>query len=585
MHPETMESRVPVRGRPMLRSVRLMLLAMALGLGACAGESLLGRVALPELQISPSGDSLELMLTSLEVVTAAVYVNDEPWAKPQPAIEWSVTNLSGVVTVTAGADSASLSVTGVELGLARLIARAPSLGLSDTVVVRVWSPVVSLLFELDQDTVFHTGSIGWRLEARDAEGALVASRLSSVRTSSDSVAQIILGRSATARSVGTATLTATAPPLSVERQITVVPLFIDAITLGNRHDCVVREGARIMCSGDNAFLQLGLITPLHCIGSQSQYCTYGGRSYIDVPEIGDAIAVDAAEDYACAIRVGGELLCWGASDHGQLGTTVDNSRCGNSFITGISKTCLRGPRSVQTSQRFRMLSAGGSTACALTLDDQAWCWGSTYDGARLGNGSAEGSVTPVAVSGGHSFRTIAAGVHTTCAVDFSNAAWCWGAGAEGELGAGPGVATAAVPTRVVGDIEFLTVEHGMWGTCGLSTSGQAFCWGGANSYRGSTPLPEGCADEASPNSCVSIPLAVAGALRFTELIVGELACGATAAGAVWCWRADAPQPVTGVPPLSRIATGMYRGCGISAVQFWHCWNNSNLEGRAESAHR
>lgn len=553
----------------MLKFPRLILLAIALLLWGCAQESPVG--AEPEkepekepepptppeilvLRIDPSTDTIAFPFYSFVVVSAGVYRPDGVWLNPQPEILWSISTLAGteITADTVGPLYWRLQSTGV--GLARIIVRSPALGLADTAVVRSWSPVASLLFELERDTVVERGHIDWRIEARDADGSFVNRSLVSVTASPVSLAQVNL-KGGTGMQLGTGTITARALPFSIARQLTVVPLLVDQLHRGDVHSCVRRDDLQIMCSGQNAYLQLGRETPLQCFGSAGQYCFFGSAGWVEVPGLDEVIAFDVARLYACAIRVGGELLCWGASNDGQLGTTVDNEYCGSPNAGYWFITCVPGPRPVASELRFRTISAGGSTACALTVDDKAWCWGTTAYGARLGNGSTEGSSAPSPVSGGHSFRTIAAGEHTTCAADFSDAAWCWGEGALGQLGAGAEVATAVVPTRVVGDISFLTVQNGVWGTCGLSTAGQAFCWGGANAFQGGIPLP------------------AAGELRFTEIAVGGEVCGATAGGEVWCWNADAPQHVSGIPPLTRITVTSVSGCGISANQTSHCWLN------------
>lgn len=580
----------------MRRRTPLHVILLATGLLGCASDSPLssgpGKYPKPpsstdslRLHILPSNDTIVLRVFTFSFLSAAVYnQHEELWSEPQPEIVWSISGGAGDIVTTDSLNPSTRMVTGVGVGVVHVVARAPLLDLADTVAVRVWSPVASLEFELESDTVYLSGHIGWRLAALDSTGAGVNRELISVTASLDSVASVTL-RAGVAERLGTGTITARAPPFAVERPITVIPLFVDAIRLGDAHSCVRREDARLMCGGQNAYLQLGRATPLQCWGFFGQYCVNGFAGRVEVPDLGDVVAFDATAKYSCAIRVGGELLCWGASSIGQLGTTVDNWSCGNPFAGYMLETCLPGVRPVGSPQLFHTVSTGWSVACAVALDDRAWCWGSTATGARLGNGSVDGSATPVVVNGEHAFRTIAAGHNTTCAVDRSDVAWCWGFGGAGELGAGPGIATATEPVRVAGGISFASVENGRWGTCGLSTAGQAYCWGGNEGYRGGTPFPDGCLDEAIPNTCLSTPLAVAGDLRFTELAVGGDACGVTAAGEVWCWQADAPQRVTGIPPLSGIVVSFSYGCGISSERAFHCWNNSTRAASARGVSR
>src|SRR5262245_13048664 len=60
-----------------------------------------------------------------------------------------------------------------------------------------------------------------------------------------------------------------------------------------------------------------------------------------------------------------------------------------------------------TALAFRQLDAGTLHTCGVTIDDRAWCWGSS--GGALGTGSADGSLKPVAVAGDHRFLDVHAG--------------------------------------------------------------------------------------------------------------------------------------------------------------------------------
>jgi hypothetical protein len=562
----------------MPRSRPRLLLALLAGLSACGTESPAGLFPAPTTPtfriefIGTTGDTLSVKLHTFVAVSAWISRSDSAPVDPQPAVEWSVVDPDGVVLVESSETSPYRLVTGSAQGHARLITAVPSLGIKDSLVVRVWSPVASLLFELNKTTFVEGEHIDWRLEARDSAGALVPAQYRSISVSDDSLA-ILNSRYGVATRVGTGQIIASAPPFRTEIPVSVVPLVITDVRNGDAHRCVLRDDARVLCAGMNVYRQLGRTTPTNCIGFFGQYCVLGPGALGDVPDLGTVSALDVARGYSCAIRLDGELLCWGGASEGLLGTHEDNGGCGNPIAGWPIQSCLLGARLVGAPLRYRAVSTGWATACALTVDDRAWCWGGVELDSRLGDGSTSASETPVAVSGDHRFRSIAAGYATACAVDFDDAAWCWGRGGDGELGAGAGVSTATVPTPVVGGIAFQTAQNGRWGTCGLSTEGQAFCWGGEESYRGGAPLDEACVDDAVPSSCAATPMAVAGALRFVELAVGGEACGRTAAGEVWCWRSQAPQQVTGAPALTTVRMTPSGGCGVSAAGRAWCWAN------------
>jgi hypothetical protein len=74
---------------------------------------------------------------------------------------------------------------------------------------------------------------------------------------------------------------------------------------------------------------------------------------------------------------------------------------------------------------FVQVTVGWGSACALAADGGAWCWGDNSFG-QLGDGTLNHSVVPVAVGGGHQFRAIGAGDLRTCGLTFSGQLFCWG---------------------------------------------------------------------------------------------------------------------------------------------------------------
>lgn len=78
----------------------------------------------------------------------------------------------------------------------------------------------------------------------------------------------------------------------------------------------------------------------------------------------------------------------------------------------------------------------------------AYCWGDNGYG-QLGTGNEHPSAVPVAVAGGETFASVSAGDGFTCGVTTSGEGYCWGRSVywgrneEGQLGDG----TLRVPVR------------------------------------------------------------------------------------------------------------------------------------------
>lgn len=201
----------------------------------------------------------------------------------------------------------------------------------------------------------------------------------------------------------------------------------------------------------------------------------------------------------------------------------------------IIKNSALSPVEVVGNRTWSDVQAGFNHTCALTTTGAAYCWGdneflqtgSTVD-AACENGS-RCVRTPTAVSGGHQFVQIAAGSFMSCGLTSAGAVWCWGGGYEagGATFLGNGAASrSAVPVRVASDSVFTSIRRVTNGGCALTASGQAWCWG-QNLY--------GYLGDGSTTNRPT-PIAIGGALRFTRLAYhGSHRCGIVTGGALYCW--------------------------------------------------
>ena len=132
------------------------------------------------------------------------------------------------------------------------------------------------------------------------------------------------------------------------------------------------------------------------------------------------------------------------------------------------------------------IAAGGLNTCALDSDGKAYCWGFTY----LGNGSEAGSAVPVAVStsgvlAGKSLTTITVsagfGENTTCALDSTGKAYCWGHGLLGQLGNNAWlhstVPVAVDTSGLLAGRTLIDISAGGWQTCAVDSLGEGLLLG------------------------------------------------------------------------------------------------------------
>jgi len=147
--------------------------------------------------------------------------------------------------------------------------------------------------------------------------------------------------------------------------------------------------------------------------------------------------------------------------------------------------------------------------------------------------------------------------------------------------------TAAVTVVSPISVAFASVTTGGAHTCGLSTSGAAYCWGrGESGQLGIASPPTLCPIDGQTYPCSLVPVAVQGGLTFTRLDAGgEHVCGLTGTGTAYCWGRNnagqlgdnstinrfTPVPVAGGLTFASVAAGAFHTCGVTAVGSAHCW--------------
>ncbi len=363
-----------------------------------------------------------------------------------------------------------------------------------------------------------------------------------------------------------------APPVNVTvvsgatatANINVACTTVNALAAGAAHACAQTGDDRLQCWGQNDYGMVGDGT----INSPRLLPVLSGDNLTFV-----AGSLTSGYTHSCALRAGA-ALCWGLNFFGALGLGSTGLVATTPVPAGNTGTPL-----------FVAVSAGGYHSCALIGTGEAWCWGWNQEG-QVGIASSGPVVTPTAVNGGTlRFTKIAAGESHTCALTAVGTAYCWGGNGRGELGSDPAVvgSSSAVPVAVPGGLSFASIDAGTLHTCGITTAGEAYCWG-SRDY--------GQLGDGSVTGMSNGPVAVSTTERFSQLSAGAYTtCAVTTTQQLRCWGAGAsgalgdgtqvtrralPAPVSGSLSANAVTvnlseTGAAFACAVTPIGEAFCW--------------
>ncbi len=292
-------------------------------------------------------------------------------------------------------------------------------------------------------------------------------------------------------------------------------LAFTKVSVGLFHTCGVATSGAAYCWGDNSRGQLGdgtmtdRLTPVPVSGSLT------------------FTTVSTGDQHTCGVTTSGAAYCWGLDDAGQLGAS-SSALCSRPGET--VRPCSTAPIAVSGGLAFVGVSAGDYHTCGVTTSGAAYCWGYNANG-QLGDGTTTTRLSPVPVSGGLTFAAVSAGFAHTCGVTTGGGAYCWGDNSDGGLGDGTTTARLS-PVPVSGGLTFATLSAGTGYTCGVTTGGTADCWGGNTA---------GALGDGTVTSRLS-PVPVSGGLTFAAVNAASWSfhtCGVTTSGAAFCWGENA----------------------------------------------
>ena len=367
------------------------------------------------------------------------------------------------------------------------------------------------------------------------------------------------------------------------------------ITVLRHSACAVTGSGGVMCWGYGGSGQNGN-------GTANQYATA-------VPVTGITNAIDVAGSYqhVCARLSTGSMRCWGWNGYGQLAT-------GN---TSNSTT----PVAVADLTDVRDLSTGYGFSCALSAKGVVWCWGRN-DGNELGDKSSTNRYSPVGVTGiktvittdpetqlspvtlsTQRFRVGDSGVSFTAAASNRTDSITYSstnpsvavvdatALTVSIVGTGVAYVRASLPATAtqsamvsyarvgVPDSEYVQVSAGYHTSCGVTTTGEAKCWGNGDWGQLGNSSTE---RRLTPTTVTDLGSGAA------SIAVGHHhTCAVTNRGGVVCWglndygqigfgttsvRPYVPVAVTGLSSgVVQVDAGYQHTCALTAAGGVKCW--------------
>jgi len=436
------------------------------------------------------------------------------------------------------------TVSGVAAGNATITASSEGKSATAAITVKADAPAVavaSVSIAAAPDTIEAWDATALHATTHDAKDSVLTGRTIRWTTSNpavaiiDSVTGVITGIDR-----GTVIITA-ASEGKIGTRSQVIVIKYRSISAGTMHACDIASGGIVWCWGLNGAEGR--------IGSDQLSSSSMSSTPVKLPGNIRFTQLATFGRHTCALTAEGKAYCWGYNGWGALG---GNTNVGKSY-TSVA---------VAGNLTFRSITAGSDHACAVTLDNIAYCWGNN-DWRQLGTGTSTPASSPVNVTGGVAFASISAGSGFTCAVaQLGGAAYCWGANSIGQTGDGQkinyGNVFVSAPQQVVGGLAFKSVSLGNQYACGVTVTGQGYCWGSNNTKLGNGPTNDS-----------SSPVAVLGGYTFRSISAGALhACGVTTSNAVYCWGRNGNGELGVTPPngSSALDTPVRAGGNFSATE-------------------
>ncbi|WP_338035055.1 hypothetical protein [Labilithrix luteola] len=193
-----------------------------------------------------------------------------------------------------------------------------------------------------------------------------------------------------------------------------------------------------------------------------------------------AVSLSGWGNTLCALLADGTVACWGSNDQAQLGYDT-----GPDF-PHASATANRVPDLSGVAQ----VSVGEANTCARVADGGVLCWGAPdllNAGTSRDGGDAPFSApafTPTRLDLVEPASSVAVGSNVACSTDAAGKVRCWGQNGHLELGRGAPKGEPGPPGDVALGARIAVVEPGVERVFALTAAGDLWSWGASTQQGG-----------------------------------------------------------------------------------------------------
>lgn len=337
----------------------------------------------------------------------------------------------------------------------------------------------------------------------------------------------------------------------------------------------VDERMYSVSAGDHFSCAIATTAQLMCFGLGTEYRSgRGDQLTTATPHVAPGTAwrtVDVGGAHVCGITLAEALVCFGEGGQGQLGNGGGTSIAPVDVVPLVDGVAVTGDRA-----RWRSVSAGNDSTCAINLADELWCWGRNA-GGMVGAGNTGAHHVPVNVGAALRWASVSVSREHACALSTDGGLHCWGSNDDGQLGLGDAT-PRLVPSAVGERTDWTQVSAGASHTCALDAAAAMWCWGAdidvddAGAAPVSSPVPVQVSERSWAHVSAGDRATCATAVDRTMWCRGVNANGRTALGAAT--GSTAAFTRVGAATWNLVSMGARHGCALRSDDTLHCWGNA-----------